>query len=1080
MSAPSWMPAFDDNDEITRLIATFHETERRLEELTGGEVDAITDQNGRTLVLGRAQAQIRVAEAAKQAAILDALPANVALLDGSGAIVSVNETWRQFASANDLDDEAFGVGSNYLRICDSAVGPDAREAVPVAAGIRAVLTGIQRSYSIEYPCHSPSEQRWFVLTVTPLAEGGQSGAVVMHLDITKRKLNEHAIKRANDRLHEAQRVGRMGDWDVDLRSQKISWSPQVFEILGRDPALGPPRNLEEHAACYDQASQVVLLENVARAISSGEPQEYELTALCPNGDCVAVWAVAVPEKDESGVFHIHGTIQDISVHKRAIADLLERDSELRETEAKFAGAFEHAPMAMALVSTDRVWLRVNRALCELFGYSEAALIGKSIDGVTHPDDVALSEAYGRRAIEGDSRPFQMPKRYIHKSGNIINGLLSISLVRDERDQPLYFVTQIQDVTERLIAENALRDSTEKFKLLANNIDDVFWIRSSDMKQMYYVSPGYKRIWGRSAKSLTANPHEWSDFIVPEDRERVRAAFEGLASSIRTSLDIEYRIARPDGEVRWIRARAAQVRDDQGAHIRNIGIITDITEKQRALEALRQSQQRLRDIFDGIGPSMFVGLLSPEGIVIEINRSPLEAAGLNASDVIGQPFVDTPWWNYSSDVQRELRKAIARAAGGESSRYDERIRGVGDQIIDIDFSLEPLRDEAGKVVFLISSASVITDRKYAEVALRQAQKMEAVGQLAAGVAHEFNNLLQALMSMTTIVHFRSTATEVKEIATQMDSLIRRGAELTRQLLLFSRQSPIEKTQLDLGEQVQKAASLLRLLFPETIGIVTDICPDRLMIDGDDGQIQQVLLNLAINARDALHSSGLMTLRTGRIGAEVFQEVEDSGDGMSAETQARLFEPFFTTKESGKGTGLGLAVVHGIVKQHGGRIEVWSEPGVGSRFRVILPLSSRGDAGANVLAAVPPVSAVSGRVVLVEDNADVRGGIAILLEMIGYEITAVESAEAAIALVLDQAPDLVLSDVTLPGMSGPEMVRILRRRWPSVTIVLMSGYLDNIMRTDAAREGWHFLQKPFQLPDLARELLLAKESRLRPAS
>jgi PAS domain S-box-containing protein len=401
-------------------------------------------------------------------------------------------------------------------------------------------------------------------------------------------------------------------------------------------------------------------------------------------------------------------------------------------------------------------------------------------------------------------------------------------------------------TERKRAEETLRESEEKFGQLADNITDAFWIRSADMRVVHYVSPAYERTWGRSTESLYANPHQWADAILPEDRERVLAIFATLTGAA-PNISIEYRIARADGEVRWVHARGFQVRDAAGELIRLTGIVTDITERKRAEEALRESeerfsgafehapigvalvssegrwlkvnralsdlvgysetelltrtfhdithpeylevslenarriiageipsyqmekryvharghlitallnvsvvrdgqgkpryfiaqiqditerkqaeeaaqrsQKRLRDLIDGLGPSMFVGLMTPQGILLEANRPALAAAGLNPEDVLGKSFEETYWWAYSREVQHQLREAITRAARGEASRYDVQVRAAENHLIDVDFSLQPLRDEAGNIVFLVPSASVITDRKQAEKALQESE------------------------------------------------------------------------------------------------------------------------------------------------------------------------------------------------------------------------------------------------------------------------------------------------------------------------------------------------------------------------
>jgi two-component system cell cycle sensor histidine kinase/response regulator CckA len=1181
-------PLVNADGEISALTATLHETERRLEELTRGEVDTVTGGDGRTTVLRGAQVQMRESDRTSQAAVLNALPAHVALLDTQGVIVSVNDTWPQFASANAMGRSAHEVGANYLEIWDNVTGPESAAGHQIAAGIRSVLSGREKTYSIEYRSDSPTAQCWFLMTVTALAADHPAGAVVMHLDITPRRQSE----------------------DV-----------------------------------------------------------------------------------------------------------------LRESEERFAAAFEHAPIGVALVSLDLRWLKVNRALCNLFGYSEREFLTHTVKDFTHPDDLEIGAENVRKTIAGEVRDFQLEKRYLHKNGKVITVLLSISLIRDSQDHPHYFVAQLQDITERKVAEDELRASDQKFHQLADNITDAFWIRSADMREVHYMSPAFTRIWGRSLETLFANPEEWSDWIVPEDRQRVVSLFCALTADT-PSLDTEYRIMRPDGEIRWVRARGFQVRDDVGKLIRTIGIVTDITEVQLAIEQLRTSEEGFRTLAEAM--PQIAWTTRPDGGNTYLNQQWVDYTGMSLEESYGQgwttslhpddqqaawdawnlsaantgvpftfetrlrradgvyrwflvrglPLKDpagniVKWFGTSTDVHdlkvaelaisqsnRELRaserrftdlldnvdlisvmldadaritycndyllkltgwrrdeligenwfdrfvppgrddvkpafaqllcdlpsawhyenqiltrsgeelliqwnNSLLRSATGEvigtasigaditkRKKTEAALRlnsaalnAAGDAVLiaDRDFTIvwtnpaftdltgylpaealgrtahdllgsgvhdeqfyreitdmiesgrtwrgemtnrrkdgrlyseaqtiTPVKDDDGTIRNYIAIKTDLTAPRKMEAQLRQAQKMEAVGQLAAGVAHEFNNLLQALMSMSTIIRLRAPTSEIIEIGTDMESVIKRGAGLTQQLLLFSRNRGIEKADVDLGEQIQKAVALLRHIIPETITIVIEVSAEHLNVQGDAGQIEQVLLNLAINARDAMPAGGTLTLRTGREGEEVFQEIEDTGHGMDELTQRHLFEPFFTTKDPGKGTGLGLAVAHGIIEQHGGRIEVQSRIGEGSRFRVIFPecLPVEGRASERLTESSMPRGV--GRVLLVEDNVSVRSGIASLLELIGYEVTAVGSGEEAIALIMDPPPDLMLSDVTLPGMAGPVLAERMRERWPALALVLMSGYVEDTTRAQAARLRWRFLQKPFEFADLAREVHLA---------
>ena len=407
------------------------------------------------------------------------------------------------------------------------------------------------------------------------------------------------------------------------------------------------------------------------------------------------------------------------------------------------------------------------------------------------------------------------------------------------------------------------------------------------------------------------------------------------------------------------------------------------------------------------------------------------------------------------------------------RRDQEVRWVhGLGRLDLDAAGRPLR--------MRGTIQDITERKRAEEALEhsraqllQAQKLEAVGRLAGGVAHDFNNILQAMLSLATVLRLRSGAPELAKIVAEIEAHIKRGAGLTQQLLLFSRRQMAERSRFGLDEPVDKAGDLLRRLIPENIRLVVDTAAERLWVEGDAGQLQQVLMNLAVNAKDAMPAGGTLTLRTRYRGGEAVVEVADTGHGMDAATRAHLFEPFFTTKDAGQGTGLGLSVVHGIVEQHGGRIEVESTPGEGSVFRVLLPAAPAPDEAADEPSGETEVPTGHGeRVLIVEDEDGAREGLADLLELLGYEVVAVSSGEAAGVLPPEFAPSLLLTDLMLPGVDGATLAVGLRDRWPHLKVVLMSGYTeDEAVRRGVDEGSVRFLQKPFDVAALGRAVAAA---------
>jgi two-component system, cell cycle sensor histidine kinase and response regulator CckA len=411
----------------------------------------------------------------------------------------------------------------------------------------------------------------------------------------------------------------------------------------------------------------------------------------------------------------------------------------------------------------------------------------------------------------------------------------------------------------------------------------------------------------------------------------------------------------------------------------------------------------------------------------------------------------------------LAVSVAHALGGDS----EEQTLFGEVAGDIAFALHSI--EQGKAIQRVEKEGErIADQ------LRQAQKMEAVGRLAGGVAHDFNNILQATLSLAEVLRSRAESRTTRENATEIEAHLRRGAGLTQQLLLFSRQQVPETARLDLGELVKESGAMLRRLIPANILLSVEVGSEHLWTEGNSGQLHQVLMNLTVNARDAMSEGGKLAVRTGAGAGEVWVEVEDSGLGMSEEVRKRIFEPFFSTKETGRGTGLGLAVVYGIVKQHRGRLEVASREGEGSRFRVSL-LEVAAAAGAAEAQIVPEADLPMGSgesILVVEDEEGARHGLTELLGLLGYTVTAVGSGEQALALPEEPQYRVLLADLMLPGIPGPELAHRLAERWPGLAVILMSGYTeDEAVRRGVEGSTMRFLQKPFDMAALARGVHMA---------
>jgi PAS domain S-box-containing protein len=508
------------------------------------------------------------------------------------------------------------------------------------------------------------------------------------------------------------------------------------------------------------------------------------------------------------------------------------------------------------------------------------------------------------------------------------------------------------------------------------------------------------------------------------------------------------------------------------------------------ERLVATERRFRAIFDQT--FQFIGLLDVDGTLLEANQTALSFAGIRSEDVIGQPFWETPWWTHSPQLQAQLRDAIRAAVRGEVVRFEATHPGSDGQLHHVDFSLKPVHDAHGAVVLLIPEGRDITNRVVAEEQKRkleqqlvQSQKMEALGQLAGGVAHDFNNLLTVIAGHADMLLLEKRDGFSRYDLEQIRGASERAASMTRQLLAFSRQSVLEPKVINLNTVVAQTEAMLRSSIGENIELIVHAASNLRPVKADPDQISRALLNLALNARDAMPDGGKLVIETRNVDLRddsathddgdrttdsVLLSMSDTGCGMSPETKARLFEPFYTTKDQGKGTGLGLAVVDGIVKQSGGRIDVYSQRGVGTTFNVYLPATSEHE----LVAAVQPSGGTprgSETVLLVEDEPAVRDMTQAALQRHGY--TVLPAASGAEALRIARANhgviNVVVTDVVMPGMSGPQLVERLREEHPRLAALFMSGYTsDAVFRHGIETGQADFLQKPFSTSALAAKL------------
>jgi PAS domain S-box-containing protein len=618
--------------------------------------------------------------------------------------------------------------------------------------------------------------------------------------------------------------------------------------------------------------------------------------------------------------------------------------------------------------------------------------------------------------------------------------------------------------ERAQIEATLRDREERFRQLTENMEEVFFVVDSEFREILYISPGYETVWGRSCDSLRERPSSFLDAVQTEDVGALRANIEQVLRGEHG--DVMYRIRRPDGELRWIQSKTVPVRDAEERVYRIAGVSVDITERQRAHHALAESEARYRLIsetsFDGIA-------VTEGGILLDVNKGYADLLGYKREELVGQPIVSLVAEESIGHMQRRIKLE-------ESGTYRMIAKHRDGHKLHVEVTANTYL--SGTHVRRVSAVRDLTARDNLERQYRQAQKMEAVGRLSGGIAHDFNNLLTVISSYASLLLTENElSAPMREDLTAIGKAAASAAALTRQLLAFSRQQVLELKSVNVNDIVRGAEKILRRVIGEDIEVRTSLDESLGRVRADAGQLEQVIMNMAVNARDAMPDGGRLVFETATIevgatidgadfpvhpGAYVLLKVSDSGTGMDEATKSQIFEPFFTTKDVGKGTGLGLSMVYGVVKQSNGYIVVDSAVGQGTSFRIYLPRIDDTEESPTPPNPTARPQRSTETVLLVEDDAVLREIECRVLRGVGYVVLDAADAKSAIALAAEHRGPihLLLTDVVLPGMGGRELSQELRRARPHIRVLFTSGYTtDAVVRGGIFEAGVAFMQKPF---------------------
>ena len=714
----------------------------------------------------------------------------------------------------------------------------------------------------------------------------------------------------------------------------------------------------------------------------------------------------------------------------------------------------------------------------------------------HPEDREKTVAHFLGALTGRSEDYSVTYRIVRPSDGETRWIDVVAKIeRDGEGRAVRLVGAHIDSTDRMLAQEKLRESEERFRLIADSAPVPMWVTKLDRTRSF-ANQAYVDFLGLPFEEAIA--FDWRKRLHPDDQQRVvQESLAGEASLKPFVLEARYRNAA--GEYRWLRSESQPRWDPTGNHIGFIGVAHDVTAAKQAEQDLRQlneilelritertaqlesSEAQMRAILET--SHQYQGLLNQHGDVLYANKTALAGIRCEARDVLGTPFWDTPWFTGTEGMREVVRDGFTAVMRGEEIQIEMRLcLPVGERYFD--FAMRPLRDQHGAIIGAVPDAVDVTERRQGEEALRQSQKMEAVGQLTGGVAHDFNNLLTIIRSATDFLRRRELPEERRRrYIDAIGETVERASKLTGQLLAFARRQPLKPQVFNVGGQVEAVAQLIRPLVGARIGIDVEISDANCFAIADIAQFETAIMNLAVNSRDAMNGEGRLDIRVSKVGAIpplrgqparsgdfVAVTVTDTGSGIAPALLETIFEPFFTTKEVGKGTGLGLSQAFGFAKQSDGDIAVASEQGHGATFTIYLPQAAvPSDSVAAAAAGVEPAARGRGyRVLVVEDNDDVGQFSTELLEDLGYTVRRVANADAALAILAadEFSADLVFSDVIMPGMNGVELAAIVRERYPGLPVVLTSGY-SNVLAENADR-GFELIQKPYSVELLSRSL------------
>ncbi|MEZ4593001.1 MAG: PAS domain S-box protein [Chloroflexota bacterium] len=896
-----------------------------------------------------------------------------------------------------------------------------------------------------------------------VAENGRPTAMIGYIqDITERKQAEEKIEELQQILSQAETIAKIGSWKWDFTTHALTWSAEMYHLFGVDPANSELDLSQVIQVRIHPDDRATVEQSNASVMAAHKPKPLEYRLVLPNGTQRVVWAEGRLVRNEAGQpTALVGYAQDITERKRA-------EQAIRDSEERYHSTLENMLEGCQIIGFDWRYLYANESVARHGRTKVNHLLGKTMmeayPGIENTElFTVLTHCMTKRTAHF------MENKFEYEDGSYAWFDLSIQPVPEG-----LFILSI-DITERKEAVEGLRQSEERFSK-AFHLSPAALCLTRGNGTILDINESFERISGYSREELLDQDATNLNIFTQEQRADLRQKMTTDGNRLR---EAEMTIRTKSGEMRHVlySVEIVDIKDEPCA----LTLAFDITERKQMEETIAQLNQRMELILNSAGEGIYgadvngrITFINPT-MAHMLGWQPKELRGQSAHSLFHHSYPDgTPY--PAEDC--EIWTAVLH--GQELHNKPDVFWHKDGHPVFIEYTTTPIY-QSGLAVGSVTIVRDVSQSKKAaeeqailEEQLRQAQKMESIGRLAGGVAHDFNNQLAVIKLYGDLM--RHTMNQHDPLLPKLEQIrqaVDRSADLTRQLLAFSRKQVLQPVLLNINNLVTNLEKMLGRLIGEDIILSSSLQPDLWPVMADPGQMEQVIMNLVINARDAMPTGGMITLETRNVyppdrtihlhqdmpdGPCVLLAITDTGYGMEETTRKQIFEPFFTTKQPGQGTGLGLATVHGIVKQSGGSIYVYSEPGKGATFKIYLPAEQHTQAKQTAEEAGETPLLGNETILLVEDEPMLRELVQETLTEIGYTVFAAANGEAGLAIAQAEPINLLLTDVVLPQMSGREIAAALTAVSPQTKVLYISGYMDDaVIRHGVLTSEVNFLSK-----------------------